>query len=119
MGKCREGLQVRNVQFGLQLYTLRSETAIDFEGTLRKVAALGFEGVEFAGYGGLSSDRLSALLNELGLKAIGSHVSLERLTEHLDEEIAFNKAIGSKYIICPYLAPEQHADEQAWKYIFE
>jgi sugar phosphate isomerase/epimerase len=33
----------------LQLYTLRDETADDFPGTLRKVAELGYQGVEFAG----------------------------------------------------------------------
>jgi sugar phosphate isomerase/epimerase len=35
---------------GLQLYTLRDDMARDMEGTLRHVAKLGYEGVEFAGY---------------------------------------------------------------------
>ena len=33
----------------LQLYTLRDEMQADFEGTIRKVKALGYDGVEFAG----------------------------------------------------------------------
>jgi sugar phosphate isomerase/epimerase len=110
---------MNNVKIGLQLYTLRDETAVDFEGTLRKVAAIGYEGVEFAGYGGLSSDQLSALLQELGLKAIASHVSLERLISDLDSEIAYNKAIGSSYLICPYLGPEHRSNDEAWASIFK
>lgn len=35
------------LKIGLQLYTLREELEQDFEGTLRKVAALGYKGVEF------------------------------------------------------------------------
>jgi sugar phosphate isomerase/epimerase len=104
---------------GLQLYTLRDETAKDFVGTLKKVAEIGYEGVEFAGYGGLSSDELSALLQQLQLKAIASHVSLDRLTNHLEQEIEFNLAIGSRYIICPYIAEEDRQEESQWRAIFE
>lgn len=97
---------------GLQLYTLRDETSQDFVGTLRKVAELGYEGVEFAGYGGLEASELKALLDELNLQAIGSHVGVDRLRDHLEEEAEFNKAIGSKYIICPYMPEELRGD--AW-----
>lgn len=88
----------------LQLYTLRDVTANDFAGTLRRVAELGYEGVEFAGYGGLSPEEMKALLAELSLKAVGSHVGLARLKDNLDEEIAMNVAVGSKYIVCPWLS---------------
>ncbi|GJM68777.1 hypothetical protein HMSSN036_09930 [Paenibacillus macerans] len=37
---------------GLQLYTVRDHLERDFEGTLRKVAELGYKGVEFAGFTG-------------------------------------------------------------------
>ena len=35
---------------GLQLYTVRTDLGKDFEGTLAKVAAIGYKEVEFAGY---------------------------------------------------------------------
>jgi sugar phosphate isomerase/epimerase len=63
----------------LQLYTVRDETAKDFKGTLRAVAEIGYHGVEFAGYGGLDSQELAALLSEYGLKTVGSHVGLALL----------------------------------------
>ncbi|MFC0215958.1 sugar phosphate isomerase/epimerase family protein [Paenibacillus chartarius] len=105
----------------LQLYTLRNETATDFAGTLRRVAEIGYEGVEFAGYGGLAPQELKALLAELNLKAVGSHVSLARLKDNLDEEIEMNLAIGNKYVICPYLVeadrqePGLHATLEVFK----
>ena len=51
---------------GLQLYTLRKMAADNFVDMLQKVAAIGYQGVEFAGYGGLSINELKNVLNELG-----------------------------------------------------
>ncbi|MCI3923700.1 sugar phosphate isomerase/epimerase [Paenibacillus sp. TRM 82003] len=98
---------------GLQMYTLRNETAQDFVGTLAKVAELGYEGVEFAGYGGLSAEALRSELDRLGLRALGSHVSLVRMLEAGEEEIEFNKKIGSQYIVVPWVGEERYADEAA------
>ncbi|REK74633.1 sugar phosphate isomerase/epimerase family protein [Paenibacillus paeoniae] len=99
---------------GLQMYTLRDVTAVDFEGTLRKVAALGYEGVEFAGYGGIEAERMRDLLQELGLQAIGSHIGLHLLEGNLENEIAYLKTIGAKYAICPWL-PQEARDAEAWR----
>jgi sugar phosphate isomerase/epimerase len=88
---------------GLQLYTVRDAMAEDFEGTLRQVAAMGYEGVEFAGYGGMEAEKLRDLLQELNLTAIGSHIGLHLLEGQLEEEIAYLQTIGAKYAICPYL----------------
>ncbi|QAY68185.1 sugar phosphate isomerase/epimerase family protein [Paenibacillus protaetiae] len=104
---------MRNFNIGLQLYTLRNEAEADFEGMLRKVAALGYEGVEFAGYGGMEADKLRDLLQELGLQAIGSHISLANLEENLEQEIAYLKTIGAQYAICPWL-PENKRDAETW-----
>ena len=46
---------MRNIPVAVQMYTLREESEKDFAGTLKKVAELGFDGVEFAGYGELSA----------------------------------------------------------------
>ncbi len=107
------------MKIGLQLYTLRDETAKDFAGTLRQVAEMGYEGVEFAGYGDASAEEMRDLLNELGLVAFGSHVSLQRLEENLDEEIAYLKTVGATYVICPYLTAEHLAGGEAfWRELF-
>jgi len=108
---------MRRMGIGLQLFTLRNETAADFAGTLRKVAELGYEGVEFAGYGGLSADEMNALLRETGLKAIGAHVGLSQLRDNLQGEIDYLKAIGAKYMICPYVMPDERQSAEDWRKI--
>ncbi|UJF31294.1 sugar phosphate isomerase/epimerase family protein [Paenibacillus hexagrammi] len=102
---------------GLQLYTLRDDMEKDMEGTLRYVAELGYEGVEFAGYYGMPAEKLKQLLDELGLKAIGSHVSLASLTDNLQGEIDYLKTLGAQYIICPYVMPEQRETSEQWEEI--
>lgn len=105
---------MKRMGIGLQLYTLRDATAEDFEGTLRKVSAMGYEGVEFAGYGGIEAEAMRDLLQELNLTAIGSHIGLHLLEERLDEEIAYLKTIGAKYAICPWL-PVESRNTEAWR----
>ncbi|MEK8132179.1 sugar phosphate isomerase/epimerase [Paenibacillus filicis] len=106
---------MRKMGIGIQLYTLRNETAVDFEGTLRKLAALGYEGVEFAGYGGIAASDMKALLEELNLQVPGSHVGLDRLRNDLQGEIDYLKTIGGQTIIVPWASPTN--DEEGWKAI--
>lgn len=89
-------------RLAVQMYTLREETSKDFIGTLEKVAALGYEGVEFAGFFDVPADILQQHLERLGLTVVGSHTPLEDLMNKLDEVIAYNKVIGNQYIICPW-----------------
>ncbi|MEK3704759.1 sugar phosphate isomerase/epimerase [Paenibacillus sp. FSL R7-0198] len=110
---------MKKLNIGLQLFTLRDETAADFRGTLRKVAALGYEGVEFAGYGDIPAEEMKALLDELGLKGFSSHVSLHAMREDLQKQIDYLKTIGAQYIICPYLMPEDRPENaEGWTKLF-
>lgn len=86
----------------LELYTLRNELKDDFLGTLEKVAEIGYKGVEFAGYGGLSANELKKHLDRLGLVPTGSHVGIDLLKDKLDEVIEYSIEIGNKYIVCPW-----------------
>jgi len=95
-----------NVPIALQLYTVRDQTAIDFPGTVRHVAKMGYSGVEFAGTGGLSASEMQDLLAETGLKAAGSHIALALMEEDLDGVIAYNKTIGNPWIGVPFLPNE-------------
>ncbi len=90
------------MEISLQLYSIHEETAKDYIGSVKKVAEIGFQGVEFAGYGGLSTGEQMKLLAESGLYSVGSHTGLQTFEEHFEEELSYSKAIGSKYIICPW-----------------
>lgn len=90
-----------NMNVAVQLYTLRDETNVDFVGVLEKVAKIGYEGVEFAGYGDISAVKMKEYLKMFGLKVFGSHIGIDILTNKLDEEIEYNLEIGNKYIVLP------------------
>jgi len=92
-----------SIPIALQLYTLREEMQKDFSGTLKKVAEIGYNGVEFAGFGGMNAGELKLLLDDLGLKPAGAHINIDELRNNLDEVIYYNLEIGNKYIVCPYL----------------
>lgn len=99
-----------SLPIGLQLWSIKDETEKDFIGALKKVAEIGYQGVEFAGYGNLTSKELKSTLDDLGLKSCGSHVPLDHILNNLDEVIQFNLEIGNKYIICPYASFENKND---------
>lgn len=103
------------IPVGLQLYTLREEMKDDFVGTLKKVAALGYTAVEFAGYGGLPANELRKVLDDLGLRGISSHVGLQPLREGLQREIEYCLEIGAKYIVCPWTPIEKLKDEASFQ----
>lgn len=86
---------------GLQLYTLRNLAETDFTGMLQKVAEIGYQGVEFAGYGGLSAHALRDLLDGLGMKAASSHIALPLLES--DESLEYAAQVGIPYVVCPWL----------------
>ncbi|HZG86360.1 sugar phosphate isomerase/epimerase [Paenibacillus sp.] len=111
MGNERPGI-------GIQLYTLRNELQQDFEGTLRALAEIGYEGLEFAGYGGRAAGDVKRLLDELGLRAIGSHVGFPALRGRLAEEIAAVKELGGDYLICPSVPMDQRHAGAPWPSLF-
>ena len=90
---------------GLQLYTVRDETAKDFKATIRRVAEIGYAGVEFAGYGELSSKEMHTLLSENGLQALGSHVGLPALTSNFNQEADYCLEIECPFLVVPWLEP--------------
>src|SRR5262245_53257841 len=90
-------------RIGVQLYTVRSEMAKDFEGSLQKVAAIGYKEVEFAGYYNKSPKEVRAILDRYGLTAPSTHTPLADIRTKLDQAIEAAKTIGHKFLICPYL----------------
>lgn len=88
---------------GLQLYSVRNEMEKDFAGTLKKVADMGYDGVEFAGLFGHDAEEIKKLLAENGLAAVSAHVPLAEMLEDMDKVIETYKTIGCKYIAIPYV----------------
>ena len=99
----------------LQLYSLRHEASVDAEGALRRVRALGFNGVELAGDYGWSTDRWRGLLDETGLQVISAHQGLESLENHLSERLEFYRKLGTKRLVVPGLNPRERQSAVAFR----
>jgi sugar phosphate isomerase/epimerase len=103
------------VPVALQLYSIREDCERDLPGTLQAVAEMGYEGVEFAGYYGRSARELHTMLDDLGLAVAGTHISLDTLLgDQLAETVAFNRALGNRFLIVPSLTEERRSSHQAW-----
>lgn len=90
------------MSLGLQLYSVHKDMEADYRKTLKQAAALGFEGVEFAGFFGVSAEEMKAELDRLNLKAAGSHTGIDLLRTDLEGVIRYNRILGNKNIVCPY-----------------
>lgn len=103
------------IPIALQLYSIRHDCERDLPGTLRTVAAMGYEGVEFAGYYGYPAHALRAMLDDLGLRVAGTHIGLDSLLgDRLAQTVEFNRILGNVFLIVPGLPPERRSSRQAW-----
>ena len=101
------------MNYGLQLYSVRDITETDLRGALEKVAQLGYENVEFAGFFGHSGEEVAQWLKELGLRASGTHTGLGALEEDFDGVVACHKALGCDLVIVPYADAKTTAEADA------
>lgn len=87
-------------EFSVQLHTIREEIMKDFFGVLQKLSKIGYTGVEFAGYGGISAVEMKKALDGYGLKAVGSHIGFDRW--ELERELEYNQTLGTQFMVIPY-----------------
>jgi sugar phosphate isomerase/epimerase len=100
---------------GMQLYTVRRELEKDFEGTLARVAALGYREVEFAGYVNQPPKEVKALLARHRLISPAAHVQLTTLNGSLLEMIEAAHIIDHKYLLVAYLPAEERKSLDDYK----
>lgn len=117
---CSSCCGTRYGKVALQLYSLRGyiggdkklkTKGVGLEKGLADVRAIGFEGVEFAGYYGFKPCELKKMLADNGLKACGTHVSNDQYgfdvkkgtfnPDVLKKTCAFETGYGNTLIICP------------------
>jgi sugar phosphate isomerase/epimerase len=105
---------------GLQLYTVRDKIQQDLKSTLEKLAKIGYNSVEAAGYSvtdgtfyGMAPKAFIDLLNSLGMPLTSSHTVFE--LDSAEKVIADAAASGAKYIIYPYLSDQFRTNLDGWK----
>jgi len=100
---------------GLQLYTVRDEMAKDFDGTLAKVAAVGYREVEFAGYYNRTPKDVRAALDRHGLTSPATHVDYKTLRENLPQVLDTAAIIGHQFVVLPWLDDALRKEPDVWK----
>jgi sugar phosphate isomerase/epimerase len=91
---------------GIQLYSVRREMDRDFEGTLGRLAAIGYKEVEFAGYFDREPEEVKAILRRHRLAAPSAHVPIELARQDWPGTLDAASIIGHRYVVVPWLPPE-------------
>jgi len=94
----------KSVPVGLELYSVRDDLKKDLTGTVRGVARMGYQCVEFyAPYYDWTTDyarKVRAELDELGIHCYSTHNGLNSFTpEGLGKAMDLNKTLGCRYIV--------------------
>jgi sugar phosphate isomerase/epimerase len=100
---------IMTAQLGLQLYSVRDQLAVDFIGVIKKIAAMGYAGVE--AYGGMDNilppGTAAQIIKDTGLQIFSTHNTLPTM-DASDGVIDRVAALGCKYLVCPWLDPQMY-----------
>jgi sugar phosphate isomerase/epimerase len=99
---------------GCQTWPVRDGIAKDFPGTIKQLAAAGFQNIELcspvgyddSGFGGLAKykgSELHKMLNDWGVACISSHFGIEELRKDQPSRIAWAHDLGLQQMIVPSL----------------
>ncbi len=111
---------------GCQVFPVREQLARDLDGTLRELAQIGYQAIEFCsppgyvdmGFGplvGMKAPELRKKITGAGLRVVSCHYQLQELEEHLDERVADAKELGLKHMIVASLEIPEDAPMDAWR----
>jgi sugar phosphate isomerase/epimerase len=104
-------------KIGVQLYTVRHALEIDFEGTLERLAAIGYQEVEFAWNRGKTPTDTRAALRRSGLTAPSAHLSIADFETGWDTTAATAHTLGIEFLILAGVDDAEHAsldDYRRW-----
>jgi len=108
----------RRYKLGLQLFTMRAAMARDVEGTLKRIAGMGYEEVETYGfdpegirYYGLAAKEFAQRLRDHNLTTPSGHYDLNRfvsssaddLKRYVERSVEGARAVGQEYITWPFV----------------
>jgi len=93
--------------------------AKDFPGTIKTLAAAGFQSIElcspvgyddsgFAGVGKYKAAELRRILSDAGVSCVSSHFSMDELRKNQDDRIAWAKDVGVTQMLVASLGGPEH-----------
>ena len=84
-------------RIGLELYTVRDRLTTDYEGTLAKVAEIGYTEVEPTSYNNMSPKDFRAMLDRLKLTMPSTHAPARGAGVDLERQLEGFQVMGIKY----------------------
>ena len=107
-----------SIPVGLELYSVRDALKKDPEGTVRAVAKMGYQAVEFyAPYFEWTDDQakhMRKVLDELGIHCYSTHNDADYFTDkNIDRARDLNLILGTKYVVLAWTDPKTGMD--GWK----
>jgi sugar phosphate isomerase/epimerase len=115
-----EPSRAKKHRVGLELYSVRAELARDLPNTLKTVAAMGYEVVEFYSpyfkWTPAYAKEVRAQMDDLGLRCYSTHNGFESFTagENFAHAIELNQILGARYIVLAS-APGRASGVDGWK----
>ncbi|HXW55908.1 MAG TPA: sugar phosphate isomerase/epimerase [Candidatus Cybelea sp.] len=108
----------RRIPVGLELYSVRDQLQKDLMGTVRQVARMGYECVEFyAPYYDWTLEfakRVRGELDDLGVRCYSTHNPRESFEpDGIPKAIELNQALGARYIVLAH--PGDVTDLEGWR----
>src|SRR6266850_2697186 len=109
---------------GLELYSVRGELARDLPNTLKAVAKMGYEVVEFYApyfkWTPAYAKDVRAQMDDLGLRCYSTHNGFESFTpgENMAHAIELNQILGARYVVLAS-APGRTSGVEGWKNLCE
>ena len=108
---------------GIQLYTIRDNMAQDVVGTLKRVADIGYQYLELAGYSdgkfyGYKPAEFKKIVSDLGMEIISSHTGVEVKgvdTSNVDIMAEAHADLGVKYCVQPWLVEERRVSADSYR----
>ena len=108
------------IPVGLELYSVRDALKQDPEGTLRAVAQMGYQAVEFYApyfeWTEPQAKQTRKLLDDLGMRCYSTHNDADYLEpKNINRARDLNLILGTKYVVLAWSDPKSGAD--GWKAI--
>lgn len=91
-----------NFNIGLQLYTVRDVIGDDTEGVIKRIAEIGYKGVELT-YSPDKADLYAELIKKYSLEATGAHIGLDAIEKNYDTVKEFANKVGFNKLIIPWI----------------
>jgi sugar phosphate isomerase/epimerase len=108
------------IPMGIEMYSVRDEFKKDPQGTVRAIAAMGYQGLEFYApyfeWSHAQAKEMKKLLDDLGIRCFSTHNDASYMNqEHIQNAIDLNLNLGSNYVVMASSQPKPGLD--GWKEI--